>query len=216
MNTLLAIVTLVGLPQDQPQDIAKKELPKEAECAVCVATGESHGKEKPAAGVMYKGKSYYFCSGKEVATFKKDPEAFLPPVLPRPMPALELTDLSGKVWNADVMKGKVVFIDYWATWCVPCKAMFPILDKLYARYKDRGFELLSVSVDQKKPDLDKYLKGHSFPNPVLHDTSGVFAKWGVRTIPAAFLVKDGQIVAQWSGKQSEKTLDEAILGCLGH
>ncbi|MEQ1822029.1 MAG: TlpA disulfide reductase family protein [Fimbriimonadaceae bacterium] len=207
-------ILLATFRQDIPQDIAKKDLPKAATCVVCSAGGESHGMEKPAAGVMYKGKAYYLCNSKEIAGFKKDPDSFMPPVLPRPMTDLNISDTSGKLWNAEAMKGKVVLIDFWATWCGPCKEMFPALDKIVARYKDETFVLLSVSVDQKKADLDKYLKSHAFPNPVLHDTTGVFSKWGVRNIPATFLIKNGEVIAQWVGKQTEKTLDTAILKAL--
>src|SRR5687768_263175 len=169
LTLAIALATAVAAAQDKPTDIAKKELPKEAECVVCTSNGETHGKEKPAGGVMYKGTAYYFCNAKEIPLFKKDPEAFMPPVLPREMPDFSISDTSGKTWNAEAMKGKLVLIDYWATWCPPCKEMFPVLDKLHAKYKQRGFELLSVSVDQKKADLDKYLKSKKFPNPVLHD-----------------------------------------------
>ena len=211
MNTLALLLTLSLAPQDTPTDIAKKDLPKMAECVVCASGGESHGKEKPVAGVAYKGKIYYFCNAKEIGSFKKDPAAFIPPLLPRPMPEFDLADVTGKVWNAEAMKGKLVLVDYWATWCVPCKAMFPTLDKLYAKYKESGFELLSVSVDQKKADLDKYLKGHAFPNPVLPDTKGTFSKWRVRAIPATFLIKDSQVIKQWVGKLTAQELEQAII-----
>jgi thiol-disulfide isomerase/thioredoxin len=206
-------VLIAGLAiaiQDKPQDISKKDLPKAAECVVCISNGGEHGMEKPAAGVMYKGKEYYFCNGKEVAEFKNDPEAYMPPIIPRHAPEFGLKDESGKVWDAEAMKGKLVLVDYWATYCVPCKKMFPILDKLYAKYKDAGLEILSVTVDPKRADLDKYLKSRKFPNPVVHDTVGNFGKWGVRVIPATFLVKDGKIVTQWRGEIKEKDLAAAI------
>ena len=203
-------VAAFAVAQDIPQDIAKKDLPKLAECSVCNAKGTPMGEEKPAAGLMYKGHAYYVCNKAEVAELKKDPDAFVPLPLPRPMPEFSDTDTTGKTWDAEAMKGKLILVDYWATWCGPCKAMFPVLDKLHAKYKERGFELLSVSVDEKRTDLDKFLKGHKFPNPVLHDTTQTFAKWGVRNIPATFLVRDGQIVAQWIGKASEKDLATAI------
>jgi len=193
--------------QDVPADVPKSDWPAKADCLICAG---AHGLEKPAGALRYKGKTYYFCNTKEVAAFKRDPEAYIPPVLPRAMPAFSLADESGKRWNGESMKGKVVLVDFWATWCGPCKEMFPILDKLHAAYSTKGFELLSVSIDEKRPDLDKFLKSHKFPNPVLHDTAQTWAKWGVRSIPAVFLVKDGQIVAQWSGKAKKEALEEAI------
>lgn len=211
MNALtLLTLAIVASGQDKPEDINKKDLPKEAECVACSLNGEAHGKEKVAAGVNYKGKAYYFCNAQEAAAFKADPELFIPPVLPRTKPNFGLADSTGKVWDAEAMKGKLVMLDYWATWCKPCKEMFPTFDKLYAKYSAKGFVLLSVSVDEKRSDFDKYLKGHTFPNPVLRDANGVFANWGVRAIPATFLVKGGNVIAQWTGKQTEKTLSTAI------
>lgn len=211
MNTLLTFfAVLINFTQEKPVDIKKKDLPKEAECVSCVLFGESHGLEKPAAGVMYKGKPYYFCNSKEVAAFRKDPEAFLPPVLPRPMSEFNLFDTDGKTWDAEAINGKLVMVDFWATWCGPCKAMFPIFDKLYEKYADKGYVLLSVSVDEKKDAFDKFLKSHKFPNPVLFDTTGIYGKWGVRSIPATFLIKGGKVIAQWTGKQTLKTLADAV------
>ena len=201
----VAILVMVAVAQDTPQDIAKKDLPTSATCFIC-----NEGEEKVAGGVMYKNKAYYFCNSTEIKNFKKDPEAFVPPVLPRPAPSIDLADTTGKVWNAEAMKGKLVLIDFWASWCQPCIAMMPAIDKLHAKYKDRGFEVLSISIDEKKPDFEKFLKKHTFPNPVLLDTTKTWNRWGVTAIPATFLVKDGEIVAQWRGKQTEKTFAEAI------
>lgn len=199
-----------GLTQEKPLDIPKTELPAKAECLLC----DGHGLEKPVGGVRYKGKTYFFCNSKEIAEFKKDPEAHVPPVLPRPMPPFDLADELGGNWNAGAMTGKLVLIDFWATWCGPCKEMFPTLEKLHAAYAPRGFEILSVSIDEKRPDLDKFLKSKKFPNPVLHDTKQTWAAWGVRSIPAVFLVKDGQVIAQWKGKAKRESLEAAIKGNL--
>lgn len=108
------------------------------------------------------------------------------------------------------MRGKLVMIDFWATWCAPCKAMMPTFDKIHTQFKDKKFVLLSVSVDEKKPAFEKFIKGHKFPNPVLHDAVGTFGKWGVKSIPATYLVKDGQVIEQWRGIQTESTLSKAI------
>src|SRR5256885_5491011 len=99
----MTITTLMGLLalvtggargyQGTPVEIATKDLPKAAVCLVCEANGEGHKEEKPAAGVRYKGKSFFFCNVKELAEFKKDPESFMPPVLPRPASDLKVAAL---------------------------------------------------------------------------------------------------------------------------
>jgi thiol-disulfide isomerase/thioredoxin len=203
---LLIAVSALAVAQDKPADIAKKDLPKLAKCLMCTDEGD----EKPAGGVMYKGKAHYFCNANEIKAFKKDPEAYIPAVLPRELPAFELKDEAGKVWNAEAMKGKLVLIDFWATSCKPCIAMFPTVHKLREKNASKGFEVLSVSIDQSRPELDKFLKKHSFPNPVLHDTAKTWNAFSIKSIPAMYLVKDGKIVAQWIGKTSEKELAAAI------
>ena len=213
MSISVLLVALIGI-QDVVVDIPKGELPKAEHCVVCTSNGEDHGTEKPAAGVRYKGKSYFFCNAKEVAAFKKDPESFMPPVLPRPMPKFDLTDLAGKVWNEDVLQGKVVLIDFWATWCVPCREMKPIVDRVCKQFLDKGFEVLSVSIDEKRGELDKFLKKNKFDNPVLHDQKQTWSNWRVRVVPTFFLVKEGQIVAQWSGKVTEKSLRDSVENAL--
>jgi len=208
ITTTLALLLLNG--QDIPVDIPKGELPKAALCVICNANGETHGEEKPAAGVKYKGKTFYFCNAKEVDTFKADPEAFMPPVLPRPMPNFELQDTTGTTWNTLKMKDKVVIIDFWATWCGPCKEMKPLIEKSHAKYREKGLEVLSVSIDEKKETLVNYLKKNKFKNPVLFDSNQTWAEWKVRVIPAFFVVKNGQIVDQWVGKKSQRELDNLV------
>ena len=98
-TTLAALLALTVMGartlQDNPIEIAKKDLPKTATCVVCKANGEGRKEEKPAAGVRYKGQTFYFCNVKEVAEFSKDPDAFLPPVLPRPAPVIALEEVLG-------------------------------------------------------------------------------------------------------------------------
>lgn len=202
VTTTLALILLAR--QDKPVDIPKSELPKSAVCVVCRANGESHGEERPAAGVRYKGIAYYFCGLKEVEQFKADPEAFMPPVLPRPMPDFSLVDTNGQAWGRDSFKGRVILIDFWATWCKPCKEMKPILEKCREKYSTKGFEVLSVSIDESVETLTNFLKRNRFTNPVLFDSSQTWAAWKVRVIPAFFVVKDGIVVDQWVGKKTEK------------
>jgi thiol-disulfide isomerase/thioredoxin len=206
INALLLAVALTA--QDKPTDIPKAQLPKSAECVVCSANGAGHEKEKPAAGVMYKGKAYFFCSSKEVAEFKGDPDSWIPLPLPRAMPKFDLADLAGKTWNTEAFKGKLVLIDFWATWCAPCRQVKPMVAEQAAKHK--SLVVLSVSIDEKRADLDKFLAKEKFAGPVLHDTKQVWAAWRVKAVPMLFLVKNGQVVAQWTGVPEKKELAAAV------
>jgi len=206
MITFLILASL----QDKPIVIPKAELPKSEQlCTVCEADGNGHGAERAAAGVRFKGKEYYFCHASEVAKFMKDPEGYVPPVLPRPAPKFELADTTGAMWNVESMKGKLVLIDFWATWCVPCKEMKPIIERVHKKAGDK-LTVLSVSIDEKKSEFDKFLTKNKFSNPVLFDNAQTWGSWRVRVVPTFFLIKDGMIVDQWSGKRPEKAVQETV------
>lgn len=202
--------------QDKPA-VVKGNLPRKAVCLVCSQHGEGHGEEKPAGAVAYKGKTYYFCNKKEVEAFVKDPEAFVPPVLPRSAPAANLKTLTGGATTFSGMKGKVLLVDFWATWCKPCIAVMPDLQKLHDRYAGRGFAVVGVSIDEGgAKDVQPFLaRRKQLTYPMLLDQNGVWEKWGVRAIPAMFLVdRDGRIVRQWTGKVDKKEVERAVAALL--
>lgn len=72
------------------------------------------------------------------------------PALPTPAPAWKLKDVEGKTVTSDQFKGKVVVLDFWATWCPPCREEMPALDAFYGKFHGRGVELLGVSVDRSR------------------------------------------------------------------
>ncbi len=206
------LIALALLAQDKPVDISKAELPKMAHCVVCVGHGETE-EEKPAAGVRYKDKNYFFCNAKEVAEFKKDPESFIPPILPRPAPKLTATTLDGAPVTFADYKGKVVLVDFWATWCAPCIKAMPALEKLYAARKDKDFVSLGVSIDEDPKKVAPFLKKQKLTYPILLDDqkTPTWAGFSVKAIPAIFLIdRQGQIVAQWKGEPKMKEIEAAV------
>src|SRR5687767_13983421 len=108
VSMILMATAVVALAQDAPVDIPKAELPKQAVCALC----EGEGEELVKAGIRYKGKSFYFCNVKEVKKFRADPDAYVPPALPRTAGALLLTELDGGKKSLADFKGKVVLVDF--------------------------------------------------------------------------------------------------------
>jgi peroxiredoxin len=108
---------------------------------------------------------------------------------PKPMPDVAVRTGDGtKVRLADY-KGKVVLIDFWASWCPPCKTSFPALDAIYRQYEEKGLEVLAVNVDERRRDADAFLDAHPHHLTVLFDPKGVAPEvFGVTGMPSSFLI----------------------------
>jgi peroxiredoxin len=203
--------------QATPVEIPRKELPKAALCLVCSQQGE--GEEKPAAGARYKGTIYYFCNRGELKKFLKDPEPLIPAPLPRPAPAFSLKTPTGDTVTLESMKGKVVLVDFWATWCKPCIASMPDMQKLHAKLGETGVSVVGIAIDEEgatkvAPFLNR--SKTKFTYPMLLDPAGdTWKAWGVKMIPFVALVKDGQIVRQWSGTAAPAEIEKAVKAALG-
>jgi cytochrome c biogenesis protein CcmG, thiol:disulfide interchange protein DsbE len=98
------------------------------------------------------------------------------PQIGAPAPELTVQALSGKAINVSSYRGKVVLLDVWASWCVPCKQELPMLDDIAARQRRKGIEILAVSVDQERDNVVKFLRGHGkWALTVAHDPRGEIA-----------------------------------------
>jgi len=115
-------------------------------------------------------------------------------------PDIILPALNGDSVSLGDLKGKVVLVDFWASWCGPCRQNNPNLVKLYSRYQDKGFEILSVSIDKKAADWKKAVNTDNLKWIQVIDDKGWEASttlvYGVDAIPASFLIdKDGIVRA---------------------
>lgn len=133
-------------------------------------------------------------------------------------PELEFSDPDGKVRKLSDLRGKVVLIDFWASWCGPCRKENPHVRAMYEKYHDRGFEVFSVSLDNNKDRWkDAIAKDNlSWPNHVsdLKGWGSAAAKlYGVSSIPSTFLVdKDGRIIAKGLRGEQLTAVLEQIFG----
>jgi len=108
-----------------------------------------------------------------------------------------LTDLQGKSWHLQDLKGKVVLVNFWATWCPPCRKEMPDLQALYDKYKDQGFVVLSIS-DEEVAKVSPFIAERKISYPVLLDPGRkVNDAFIVEGIPKSFVYdRDGKLVAQ--------------------
>jgi len=116
-------------------------------------------------------------------------------------PSFTLPDRDGKNLSLASLKGKVVLVDFWASWCGPCRKENPNLVKAYAKYHDKGFEIIGVSLDDKKEnwlkaiDADKLVWLHA--SDLKGWKSDLAAEYGIRSIPTSFLVDaEGKIIGK--------------------
>ncbi len=108
-----------------------------------------------------------------------------------------LSDLQGKAWHLQELRGKVVLVNFWATWCPPCRKEMPYLDALYNKFKDQGFVVLAIS-DEEAAKVSPYLAEHKVSYPVLLDQGRkVNDLFIVEGIPKSFVYdRSGKMVAQ--------------------
>jgi len=113
-------------------------------------------------------------------------------------PSFSLQDLGGMQISLSDFKGKVVILNFWATWCAPCRREIPSLERLYQLRKDKGFEILAVSVDRASlSKVASFVANYQMSFPVLADQRGaVGQRYWAKAIPTSFLL-DKKGVIRW-------------------
>jgi peroxiredoxin len=130
-----------------------------------------------------------------------------------------LMDLDGAVHSLPEYQGKVVFLNFWATWCGPCKVEMPAMEALYQAFRSQGLEILAVSVDQQGAAVTRPFKeamGLSFP--ILHDSDyQVGLTYGARTLPMTYLIDRQGVIRQrvfgardWNSQEARKLISELL------
>lgn len=123
----------------------------------------------------------------------------------------ELTTLEGDVISLQDLRGKVVVVDFWSSWCAPCRAEGPVLAETYREWKDRGVEFVGIAIWDEEGPVNDFIarNGIEYINGL--DNGKILVDWGVKGIPEKFFVTaDGRVVKKFAGPNSKETLSEIL------
>jgi cytochrome c biogenesis protein CcmG/thiol:disulfide interchange protein DsbE len=151
------------------------------------------------------------------------------PLLGKPAPPFTLEDLNGKKVSLADFKGKALAINFWATWCAPCKVETPWLIDLRNKYETQGFEVLAISADdidrkdpskfnEEKQEIVRFVQKMRMPYPVLIDGDSVADSYGdLDALPTTFFLnRNGVVVAAQMGMTTKEELESNIKKTLGN
>jgi len=134
-------------------------------------------------------------------------------------PAFALPNAAGQNVDLDKLRGSVVYVDFWASWCSPCKRSFPWMNEMTRKYGPKGLTIVAINVDKKREDAEKFLRLAPAEFTVVYDPAGkVPAAWQVRAMPSSYLVDaSGKVVLVESGFKDERKdeVEERIRAALG-
>lgn len=123
-----------------------------------------------------------------------------------------LTDLNGNKVSLADYKGKPVYLNFWATWCPPCRGEMPGIEKVYRAYKDKGLTVLAVDLGEDKGTVKDFIKQNNYSFTVLLDSDqSVAEKYNISAIPVSYFIdKEGNIAAKKIGALSEEDMKSYI------
>ena len=121
-------------------------------------------------------------------------------------PALSLATAKGDTVALENLRGQVVYVDFWASWCGPCKRSFPWMNELVQRYGDKGLTIVAVNVDKKRDDADRFLAQVPARFTVVYDAPGATpSAWAVKGMPSSYLIdRAGKVVMVEQGFRDEE------------
>jgi thiol-disulfide isomerase/thioredoxin len=130
----------------------------------------------------------------------------------KPAPDLQVTDMDGKPIALSAYKGKIILLDFWTTWCPPCRADGPALDKLYSSYGGKNLMIVGVSVSEERKVVEKFLHEHPHRYPVVLTSENEMPKaYQIGAFPTYIVIdKDGNLVTATEGDKGFSSLRKML------
>ena len=123
-----------------------------------------------------------------------------------PAPAFALPTAAGDTVDLARLRGRVVYVDFWASWCTPCRRSFPWMNELDARYRDAGLTIVAINVDKRREDAMRFLRDVPARFTVVFDAEGKTPDaFDVKGMPSSYLIdREGRLVAVEEGFHDER------------
>lgn len=151
-------------------------------------------------------------SGRGAGTGAKAGELEPAPEAGHPAPDFALTDLDGNTVRLSDLRGKVVFINFWATWCPPCRAEMPEIEAVHQEYKDKGVVVIGVDISEPESTVRQYIQRGGFTWTIVMDSTGEVARnYNIAAIPTSFFLdREGVIRAVNIGAMTKRAMEEKL------
>ena len=139
------------------------------------------------------------------------------PQTPEHLPSFIVTDLAGQEIPPATLKGKVVLIDFWATWCPPCRKEIPHFNQLYAEYRQQGLIVIGLALDDKAAEIENFMRQVPIDYPVALAAPELQQQFGgIEVYPTAFLVdREGRIIKKYLGYIYPDEFNQDVKALLG-
>lgn len=136
---------------------------------------------------------------------------------PEHLPAFTVTDLNGEEISAATLKGKIALIDFWATWCPPCRKEIPHFNKLYAEYRNQGLIIIGLALDEKAAEVRNFRRQQPIDYPVAFASPELQQQFGgIEVYPTAFLVdREGRVIKRYLGYIYPDEFNQDVKALLG-
>lgn len=123
----------------------------------------------------------------------------------------ELTTLDGEMVSLAQLRGKVVVVDFWSSWCAPCRTEGPIMAETYREWRDRGVEFVGIAIWDEEAAVSDFIESNGIEYMNGLDSGAITVDWGVQGIPEKFFVNaDGEVVKKVIGPNTEASLSSIL------